>query len=105
MIPIRTWSAPTQATFILQNLNTGVKGAFETLGPDPTQVKKISSFKITLNGDFANSKLAALKVRIGNHYLDKFGISYTVAGDVTNTGTDAASYTEGMESFTTSREK
>jgi hypothetical protein len=75
-------------------LNTGVKGAFETLGPDPIQVKKISSFKITLNGDYANSKQAALKVRIGNHYLDQFGISYTVAGDVTNIGTETTSYTE-----------
>ena len=47
-----------------------------------------------MNGDFANWKPAALKVRIGNHYLDQFGIGYTVAGDVTNTGNDAASYTE-----------
>ena len=47
-----------------------------------------------MNGDYANSKPAALKVRIGNHYLDKFGISYIVAGDVTNTGTDTTSYTE-----------
>ena len=47
-----------------------------------------------MNGDYANLKPAALKVRIGNHYLDKFGISYIVAGDVINTGTDTTSYTE-----------
>lgn len=32
-------------------VNSGDKGAFMVQGPDPTQVKKVCSFKITLDGD------------------------------------------------------
>ncbi len=74
-------------------LNPGVKGAFEISGPDSTQSKKISSFKVTLDGDLATIKPAALKLRVGNHYLGQFGF-YKVAGDVTNTGTDPSSSIE-----------
>lgn len=74
-------------------LNPGVTGAFEVYGPESTQSKKISSFKVTLDGDLATTKPAVLKVRVGNHYLEQFGF-YKVAGDVTNTGTDPSSSTE-----------
>lgn len=73
-------------------LDPGKKGAFSILGPDPTQAKKIRSFKITLNGDYATSKPAALKIAIGNHYRDSFGFTYTVVGEITNQGQDTASY-------------
>ena len=74
-------------------LNPGIKGAFEITGPDSTQSKKISSFKVTLDGDLATIKPATLKVRVGNHYLGQFGF-YKVAGDITNTGADPSSSTE-----------
>jgi hypothetical protein len=67
---------------------------YSVQGPDPTQAKKISSFKITLDGDYANPKPPALKIKIGNHYIDEFGISYNLAGEVTNMGTDPSSFTE-----------
>jgi len=75
-------------------LNSGDRGAFTISGPDLTQVKRISSFKITLDGDLANPKPPALKIKVGNHYPDQFGISYTVAGEVTNAGTETSTYTE-----------
>lgn len=75
-------------------VNSGDKGAYTIQGPDPTQVKKISSFKVTLDGDLANSKPPALKIKVGNHYLDKYGFGYTVAGEITNTGADPSSNTE-----------
>ena len=59
-------------------VNSGTKGAFSVQGPDPTQAKKISSFKITLDGDYANPKPPALKIKIGNHYIDEFGICTTL---------------------------
>ena len=75
-------------------VNSGEKGAFTILGPDPTQVKKISSFKISLEGDYANPKPPSLKIKVGNHYKDEFGSTYTVAGELTNTGTEPSSFTE-----------
>ena len=75
-------------------VNSGNKGVFTIQGPDPTQVKKITSFKITLEGDYANPKPTLLKIKVGNHYKDTFGLSYTIAREVTNTGTDPSSFTE-----------
>jgi hypothetical protein len=34
------------------------------------------------------------KINVGNHYKDTFGLTYTVAGELTNTGTDPSSFTE-----------
>lgn len=72
-------------------VNSGDKGAFVISGPDPTQSKKINSFKITLDGDFANPKPTSLKISIGNSYRDKYGITYNVAGEITNSGQDSIS--------------
>lgn len=73
-------------------LNTGNKAAFSILGPDPAQAKKIRTFKITLDGDYATFKSPALKISIGNHYRDQLGFTYTVVGEIINSGQDTASY-------------
>ena len=75
-------------------LNTGNKAAFSILGPDPVQAKKIRTFKITLDSNYAISKSAALKIAIGNHYRDQLGYTYSVVGEITNTGQDMASNIE-----------
>ena len=75
-------------------LNTGNKVSFSILGPDPAQAKKIRTFKITLSGDYANSKSPVLKITIGNHYRDQYGYTYSVVGEITNTGQYTASYIE-----------
>ena len=80
-------------------LNTGSKGAFEIQGPDPIQAKKIRSFKIILDGDLANPKPAFLKISIGNTYKDQFGITYNVAGEITNTGQEPTSSVQIYGSF------
>jgi hypothetical protein len=72
-------------------VNSGQKGAFAVYGTGPTQAKKVSSFKITLDGDYAGTKPPGLKVKVGN--TDNTGIGYHVVGEITNTGPDDSTFT------------
>ena len=75
-------------------VNSGDKGAFTIQGPNPTEVKQSSSFKITLQGDYSNPKPLSLKIKVGNHCKHRFGLRYTVAGELTNTGTVPSTFIE-----------